>query len=573
MKELQVIDHVFDDMCSFLFLYKSYRNARKCKRYRTDVLDFTKDLEVNLRKLNEELLSGIYNVGPYHIFYVYEPKLRMVMSIQFRDRVVQWSIYSVLYSFYDRLFIEDSYACRINKGSHKAIARLQYWLQYLSRKPKRWYYLKLDISKYFYKVDHQILINILSRRVKDERLLDLLIKIINNKDTKFGLPDDIDSIDEYILDKMVFDRGMPIGNLTSQLFANIYLNELDQYCKHILKIHYYIRYMDDIIILGDSPKQLLELKNKIEYYLNTELHLSLNNKTNIGDISSGINFVGLRIFNNYTKLRRSTAKRIRRSVKHVIENYTAGIITKEELFAVLNSYKGIIDHYNCYGLNKYLARVCKIITEGVMNMDESIKFSESATVIKYNNNDNNELKEDNVMNKDGAKWKCSARIEKYNTEDSIKSGIPDEVVPVNGNTALYTGLSLLWNLVSGLGDNNKYYFLNEQNTFIGVGNSSATANPDQSGLLGTAKYYKEMDQTTGVNYPIIEDNTITVRAKFGPNEANFAWNEWGVLNGNPNNPGNRDIETIVQMNRKVEAMGTKVTGSTWVLVADISINP
>lgn len=199
-------------------------------------------------------------------------------------------------------------------------------------------------------------------------------------------------------------------------------------------------------------------------------------------------------------------------------------------------------------------------------MKDQASFVESATVIKYD-------KEDNVMNKEMANWKCSAYVEKYNNEDSYKSGVPDDVVKLEGNTALYKGLALLWKLASGLGDNENYYFLNSDNTYVGVGNSSATASPTQSGLLGTARFYKEMDQTTGVTYPVIEDNTITVRAKFGPNEANFAWNEWGLLNGNPNNLGNRDESTVIQMNRRVEAMGTKVAGSTWVLVADIGINP
>lgn len=201
--------------------------------------------------------------------------------------------------------------------------------------------------------------------------------------------------------------------------------------------------------------------------------------------------------------------------------------------------------------------------------NENIKFSESVRIIKE------EPKEDISMNRDGAKWKCKMHIEKYNSDESYDKGVPDEIQEVDGNTALYTGLALIWRLANGQGelDPTNNYYLNSDNTFVGVGNSSATAAPTQEGLLGTSVAYKEMDQTTGTEYPLILDNTITVRAKFGPTEANFAWNEWGILNGDPTNTEERPLSTIVQMNRKVEPMGTKVSGATWVVVADLSINP
>jgi retron-type reverse transcriptase len=300
------------------------------------VLAFTADLESNLINICNHLQWESYEMGSYHPFYVHEPKLRLVMSLQFPDRIVQWDIYDKLYPFYDKMMIEDSYACRKGKGSHKAANRLQYWLRQVSRKPEKWYYLKLDISKYFYRVDHTILENILSRRIKDERLMNLLHKIINNEDTRFGLP---------------------AGNLTSQLFANIYLNELDQYCKHKLHTHYYVRYMDDIIILSNDKRQLKQWKDEIEAFLFDNLHLNLNKKTAIRPISLGIDFVGYKIWATHRKLKQQTARRMIRHVAIMSEMLSNGEMSREAFDRVAASYKGVLEHCNSYGLRQKLNQI------------------------------------------------------------------------------------------------------------------------------------------------------------------------------------------------------------------------
>ncbi|MCC8157292.1 MAG: reverse transcriptase/maturase family protein [Oscillospiraceae bacterium] len=350
---MSVLDNVYDQICEFSWLYDSYICARKRKRFRGDVMAFTDDLEHNLFDIQDDLVNLTYEGGPYHRFYVKEPKLRLVMSLQFRDRIVQWAVYRLLNPFYDKMFIEDSYACRIGKGSHRAAARLQYWLDQVSRKPGKWYYLKLDISKYFYRVDHAVLLEILSRRIKDERLYNLLEKIINNGNEKFGLPpgcapEDVEP--EMWLD----DVGMPIGNLTSQLFANVYLNELDQYCKHKLRLHYYIRYMDDVIILLDSKEKLHEIKQELEAFLNDVLHLSLNNKTTVRPCAMGIEFVGYRIFADHKKLKHKTARRMIRSVKNLSYRLAAGDISRRYFDRVCASFKGLLDHCDSYGLRRKL---------------------------------------------------------------------------------------------------------------------------------------------------------------------------------------------------------------------------
>ena len=365
IKGYSVLTDVYDQICQFSEVEKAYRNARRGKRYRKDVLAFTAELESNLINICNHLQWETYEMGSYHPFYVHEPKLRLVMSLQFPDRIVQWDIYDKLYPFYDKLMIADSYACRRGKGSHKAADRLQYWLRKVSRKPEKWYYLKLDISKYFYRVDHAALEEILSRRIKDERLMKLLHKIINSEDTRFGLPAGL-SPDECSDDMWLWDVGMPIGNLTSQLFANIYLNELDQFCKHELHIRYYVRYMDDVIILFNDKRVLGEWKDQIEAFLKDNLRLDLNKKTAIRPITLGIDFVGYKIWATHKKLKQQTARRMIRHVKTMCELLSSGYMTRTEFDRIVASYKGVLQHCNSYGLRGKLNAIYREHFKGGM---------------------------------------------------------------------------------------------------------------------------------------------------------------------------------------------------------------
>lgn len=355
-QDMAVLDDVYDSICEYEWLYQSHLEARKGKRYRDDVLVFTNNLEENLIQIQNELLWETYSVGKYRSFYVREPKLRLVMALQYRDRIVQWAIYKKLYPFYDKVFIEDSYACRRNKGTHRAADRLQYWLRQVSRRPGQWYYLKLDISKYFYRVDHAVLLEILGQRIKDQRFMRLLEKIINSEDTRFGLPAGY-SPEECTEDMWLSTVGMPIGNLTSQLFANIYLNELDQMCKHELHLHYYDRFMDDVIILLDSKERLAEIKGIIEDFLDENLHLDLNKKTAIRPVRTGVDFVGFRIFATHRKLKKQTARRMIRNVKRLCKGIQEGKTSKDELLRVAASYNGILEHCNSYGLRRKLNEI------------------------------------------------------------------------------------------------------------------------------------------------------------------------------------------------------------------------
>lgn len=342
--EIATIRDAWPVVCSFGWLLEANRHARKGKRYRAEVLGFTARLEDNLFAIQQGMMDGSYELGPYRKLWVYVPKKRLVMALAYPDRIVQWSLYQYLNPVYDKLFIEDSYACRVGKGSHKAAKRLQYWMRQVDRKPgPGWYCLKLDISKYFYRVNHEKLLSILERRIKDPDMMAFIRGVVNSTAEPFGLPRGRSPQDTQP-EEWLYDVGMPIGNLTSQLFANIYLNELDQYCKHVLKIHFYIRYMDDVIILAQDKETLQRWKAAIETFLQNELALDLNDKTSIRPIRQGVEFVGVRIWATHMKLRKSTVRRLKREVRKISALYAAGDMSREGFERRVSSIRGLLKH-------------------------------------------------------------------------------------------------------------------------------------------------------------------------------------------------------------------------------------
>ncbi len=338
------VGNLYYENLTYEKLYYAYQNAAKGKRYRADVLEFTNNLESNLLALLDELKNHTYVVGAYREFYVYEPKKRLIMALPFRDRVVQWWLYSILYPIFDKTFIEDSFACRKGKGAKAAADRIQYIL----RKPEvvsgNSYFLKIDMAKYFYRVVHATLLEVVARKIKDRNMMWLLQLFIDGDGTPFGLTLCYNVEDA----ERINDRGMPIGNLTSQLLANVYLNELDQFCKHVLGIRYYIRYMDDVIIISDSKEELHEILSCIVEFLEERLQLVLNDKTTIRPVSMGIQFVGLTIWATHRTVRKSTSLRIRRRLKVSATRYTAGKLSYEKYNATLQSYLGLLKHNDGY---------------------------------------------------------------------------------------------------------------------------------------------------------------------------------------------------------------------------------
>jgi RNA-directed DNA polymerase len=340
---------LFEQIVTFENLEAAYRSAAKLKRYRPDVLKFTRNVEENLITLQNELIHKTYEIGRYREFYVYEPKKRLIMALPFRDRVVQWAVYRIVEPLLDAQFIFDSYACRKGKGVQKAADRMQYWLRRLWRQHgDQVYYLKLDISKYFYRVDHDILISILARKFDDPDLMWIFEKIIRSESTNFGIPLGDHGFEQGRIEGM----GMPIGNLSSQLFANLYLNELDQYAKHQLGLKHYIRYMDDIVALHHDKRHLHQVRQDIEGFLEEKLRLTLNNKTAIRPAYTGVEFCGFRIWATHRKIRKGTVKKIKGGLKFLQRAYARGDKTLEEVDAAIQSYIGYLKHANTYNLRK-----------------------------------------------------------------------------------------------------------------------------------------------------------------------------------------------------------------------------
>lgn len=304
----------------------AYKKARRCKRYREEVLRFTDNLEEELYDLVADLEAGTYRQGEARRFVVYEPKKRDIYALPFRDRVAQHMINNKIEPIIERRFYYHSYACRTNKGMHKAADYAQECIRNLSFEGKQVYALKADIHKYFNSVDHEVLKQILSGIFKDEDLLKLLY---------------------YIIDSYGEDgHGLPVGNLLSQLFANLVLNELDNFVKHELREENYKRYMDDFAIVHNSREHLAEVLQKIDAFLGEQLKLTLNPKTQIINAKNGFDFCGYRIYKDYRKIRKRSPKHMRAAIRA----YRSGKITKEKLLMKYASWEGHAKHADTYRL-------------------------------------------------------------------------------------------------------------------------------------------------------------------------------------------------------------------------------
>lgn len=324
--------NLYPKIYDFQNLHEAYLKARRGKRYKNDVLLFSAHLEENLVQIQNELIWHTYSTGRYRTFYVYEPKKRMIMALPFRDRVVHHAICNVIEPIWEARFIYDSYACRPGKGTHAGADRLTEFLRHHKRRFGRIYCLKADISKYFPSIDHSVLKNLLRKRI--------------------ACPETLRLCDE-IIDSTGIVVGIPIGNLTSQLFANIYLHELDEFVKYVLREPFYIRYMDDFIVLSGSKPQLHTVRREVENFLNCNLRLKLNNKTQIFPVESrGVDFLGYRVWPTHRLLRKSSTKRMRYKLKKFKALYTAGKIDPREIRASVVSWLGHCKHADTYQLRR-----------------------------------------------------------------------------------------------------------------------------------------------------------------------------------------------------------------------------
>ena len=288
-------DFMFDEIVSIPNLYRAAYAASRGKRYNDSVAFFNFFMEKELEKLHSDLSTGRYRHGSYEVFKIYEPKERDIAKAPFRDRVVHHAIHDVIEPGIDRTFIFDSYACRVGKGTHVALERAQSFLE------ARKYCLHGDIKKYFPSIDHGILKILLRRHIREPRLVALIDHIIDSAQTSGSSG---------------YCRGLPIGNLTSQFFANLYLHELDFFVKHTLKCGYYMRYMDDLLVFENDRVRLEDVRSRIGEFLKGRLLLDLHpGKSQIFVTARGVKFLGFRFYHDHRRLATQGVRRFRRRLK------------------------------------------------------------------------------------------------------------------------------------------------------------------------------------------------------------------------------------------------------------------
>ena len=314
---------------------ESYKRTQRGKRkYRKEAIYFSMAKEKKLKKLRKELEEKRYRPGGYIAFYVYEPKKRLVHAPHIRDKIVQFSIHTVLQGVYKLVFIKDSYACLEDKGTHEAVHRIQHYMrlaQWMYAEP---YIVKIDVRKFFYSINRDILKTIYRKKIPESerdflRILDMIV----------------DSSPEG-------EKGLPLGNVTSQDFANIYLNEIDQFCKRYLGLKWYVRYMDDICIIVKDRETARNVLAEIETYAKERLDVELNEKTHIYPLAQGINTLGFRIHTTHLEVRNISKAAMKRRIKKIDEKVQSGRMAKKQAQQAVNAWLGHARHSNSYNLAK-----------------------------------------------------------------------------------------------------------------------------------------------------------------------------------------------------------------------------
>lgn len=337
----------WEKIISFESLYKAHRRARLCKRHKKEVIEFEMHLGENLWKLHNDLKYGKYAVGGYHNFMIYDPKEREIQAITYRDRIVQHSICdNYLMPLLDRRLIYDNCACRKEKGSHFALARLRSFMTaHYKKNGKQGYFIKVDIKKYFNSIDHDILKRKVFEIVLDEDIYNLLCKIIDSYEFEKG-------------------KGLPMGNQTSQCFALLYLDKVDRYIKEKLRIKHYVRYMDDMIMLVSNKAKAKNFLNDIQNEIALE-SLRLNEKSQIIETAQGIKFLGwsLRFGKNGEIIQiitNDSKRRIITKVKSKRHYYSLGRLSKAHISDSKVSYMGSLSYGNSWRFMKRVAGLLSI---------------------------------------------------------------------------------------------------------------------------------------------------------------------------------------------------------------------
>lgn len=326
----KTIRNQFNKYLTYEKLMEAHIKSKKGKGYRKEIILFNLKQEEYIMWLYEQLKNKTYQHGGYTEFYVTEPKLRKIEKSRYIDRIVhRWVVDNFLEPAFVPQFIPSSFACLKNKGMHRAAIYVQEKMKHCKRIWEQYYILKMDVAKYFDNINKNILLEILERKIKDRDLLWLI---------------------KQILFAQKREKGIEIGNYTSQMFANIYLNEVDQYIKHQLKIKYYCRYLDDSIIIVRTKQEAKEALEKIKIFLKERLELELNKKTQIFKNKQGVNFCGYKINEYRMKLRDKGKRKLKKKVEHLKKEIKIGKITSKEAKKYLSGHMGYIKYANVNNL-------------------------------------------------------------------------------------------------------------------------------------------------------------------------------------------------------------------------------
>ncbi|MFH1429134.1 MAG: reverse transcriptase/maturase family protein [Candidatus Margulisiibacteriota bacterium] len=359
------IRNIYSQIISKENLYQSAYMAAKGRRYRDTTADFYFNLENEINLLYEELVSKTYRHGKYRQFTIYEPKKRMIAAAPFRDRVVHHAVHDIIEPIIDKSFIYHSYACRKNKGTHKAVDKAQSFLR------ANEFCFHGDIKKYFPSIDHDILKKILRRRIEDEDLLWLLDEIINSA-ARIVASDEWRDFTHHSPLTTRHSNGLPIGNLTSQFFANLYLNELDYFIKFDLRERYYLRYMDDFLIFSNDKQKLLDIKKQINSFLKETLSLTMHErKSQIYKTTHGIKFLGFRLFKTHRRLASDNVRRFRKRLKIFIYLFENGLMDIDE---IRDSVRCWVAHSKYADTNKLRFNILKDCSSNITNTKVDIGY-------------------------------------------------------------------------------------------------------------------------------------------------------------------------------------------------------
>ena len=328
------VNGLFEQIVAFENLLLAAVNAKKGKGDKNSISKFHFRLESNLFHLKRQLLNGYYRPGRYRTFHIYDPKKRMISAAPYRDRVVHHALCNIIEPIFEKTFIYDSYANRKGKGTHKAIERYQH---YARRYP---YVLKCDIRKFFPSLDHPILKQELRWKIKCENtlwLIDTIIDSSNPQESNLAY-----FVGDDLFTPAVRPKGLPIGNLTSQFWGNVYLNRFDHFIKEGLGVPGYIRYVDDFVLFGRNKSQLNQWKKEVSHQLAKLRLLTHPNKTQVHRTEQGVPFLGFRVFPNYRFVRKEKINRYKRYLKKSLKARALGAFTPQQLEDQLNAWLGHI---------------------------------------------------------------------------------------------------------------------------------------------------------------------------------------------------------------------------------------